>query len=47
MITLTTVGKPQGVSISIKFITFTASIVILTDEYFRFLQNINTVGVLL
>ena len=29
MITLTTVGKPQGISIYIRF-------VILTDEYFRF-----------
>ena len=47
MITLTTVGKPQGVSIYIRFIAFTASFVILTDEYFIFLQNINTVGVLL
>ena len=47
MITLTTVGKPQGVSIYIIFIAFTASFVILTDEYFRFLQNTNTFGVLL
>ena len=45
MITLTTVGKPQGVSIYVTFIAFTASFVILADEYFRFLQNINTVGV--
>ena len=47
MITLTTVGKSQGVSIYVLFIAFTASFVILTDEYFRFLQNITTVGVLL
>ena len=40
MITLTTVGKPQGVSIYVIFIAFTASFVILTDGYFRFLQNI-------
>ena len=47
MITLTTVGKPQGVSIYVRFIAFTACFVILTDEYFIFLPNINTVGVLL
>ena len=47
MITFTTVGKPQGVSVYVIFIAFTASFVILTDEYFIFLQNINTVGVLL
>ena len=39
MITLTTVGKTQGVSIYVIFIAFTASFVILTNEYFRFLQN--------
>ena len=38
MITLTTVGKPQDVSIYVRFIAFTASFVILTDEYFRFLK---------
>ena len=38
MITLTTVGKPQGASIYGLFIAFTASFVILTDEYFRFLN---------
>ena len=36
MITLTTVAKPQGVSIYVLFIAFTASFIILTDEYFRF-----------
>ena len=36
MVTLTTVGKPQGISIYVIFIAFTASFVILTDEYFRF-----------
>ena len=38
MITLTTEGKPQGVSIYVIFIAFMASFVILTDEYFRFLK---------
>ena len=47
MITLTTVGKPQGISIYVIFIAFTASFVILTDEYFRFLHNIIQVRVLL
>ena len=47
MITLTTVGKPQVVSIYVIFIAFTASFVILTDEYFRFLQNIIKVSILL
>ena len=47
MITLTTVGKPQGVSIYVIFIAVTASFVILTDEYFRFLQNIIKVSILL
>ena len=36
MITLTTVGKPQGISIYVIFIAFTVSFMILTDEYFRF-----------
>ena len=36
MVTLTTVGKPQGISIYVIFIAFTAGFVILTDEYFRF-----------
>ena len=47
MITLTTVGKPQGVSIYVIFIASTASSVILTDEYSRLLKNTNTVHVLL
>ena len=47
IITLTTVGKPQGVSIYVIFIAFTASFVILTDGYFRFLQNIIKVSILL
>ena len=47
MITLTTVGKPQGVSIYVIFIAFTASFVILADEYFRFLQNMVKVSILL
>ena len=51
MITLTTVVKPQGVSIYVIFtfyvIAFTASFVISTDGYFRFLQNIIKVSILL
>ena len=47
MITLTTVGKPKGISIYVIFIAFTASSVILTVEYFRFLQNIIKVSILL
>ena len=47
MITLTTVGKPQGISVYVIFIAFTASSVILTDEYFRFLQNVIKVSILL
>ena len=47
MITLTTVGKPQGVSIYVTFIAFTASFVILTDEYFRFSQDIIKASILL
>ena len=47
VITVTTVGKPQGVSIYIIFIAFTASFVILTDECSRFLQNLIPVCVLL
>ena len=44
---LATVGKPKGVSIYVIFIAFTASSVILTVEYFRFLQNIIKVSILL
>ena len=47
MITLTTAGKPQDVSIYVIFIAFTASFVILTNEYFRFLQNNIPISVLL
>ena len=47
MITLTPVGKPHGVSIYVIFIAFTASFVILTNEYFRFLQNNIPISVLL
>ena len=47
VITLTTVGKPQGISIYVIFIAFTASFVILTNEYFRFLQNSIPISVLL
>ena len=47
MITLTTVGKTQGVSIYVIFIAFRASFVILTKEYFRFLQNNILISVLL
>ena len=47
LITLTTVGKPQGVSIYVIFIAFMASFAILTNEYFRFLQNNIPVSVLL
>ena len=45
MITLTTVGKPQGISIYVIFIAFTPSSVILTVEYFRFLQNTGIIKV--
>ena len=47
MITLTTVGKPQSVSIYVIFMAFTASFDILSDKYFKFLQNIIPVSVLL
>ena len=47
MITLTTVGKPKSVSIYVIFIAFTATFDILTDKYFKFLQTIIPVSVLL
>ena len=47
MITLTTVEKTQGVSIYVIFIALMVSFVILTNEYFRFLQNNILISVLL
>ena len=47
MITLTTVGKPQSVSIYVIFIAFTATFDILSNKYFKFLQNIIPASVLL
>ena len=47
IITLTTMGKPQGVFVYVIFFAFMASSVILTNEWYRFLQNIIPVSVLL
>ena len=47
MITLKTAEKTQGVSIYVIFIALTVSFVILTNEYFRFLQNNILISVLL